>query len=72
MLDSGDEKYYGPLFNTAADDTGLAPRRSYYLGYLVAAEIGKTRDLHSMVRLSCGEAHPWVLDALRKLQQPGL
>jgi hypothetical protein len=69
VLDNGDDKYYGPLFSTRKDDTGLAPRRGYYLGYLVAREIGTTRDLPTMAKLSCSEAHILVIDAVRKLKQ---
>lgn len=69
VLDDTDEKYNAPLFGTRRDDTGLAPRRGYYLGYLVAREIGATRDVRAMARLTCAEARPLVIDAVRKLKQ---
>ncbi len=69
VLDDGDEKYYGPLFNTDKDSTGLAPRRGYYLGYLVAQEIGKTHDLRTMAALDCADARKLVVNAVQKLKR---
>lgn len=45
MLDVGDEALYGPLFSTSKDDSGLAPRRGYSLGYLAALECGAAQRL---------------------------
>lgn len=70
VLDNTDyAKQYPPLFNSAKDDTGLAPRRGYYLGYLVAAEIGKTRDLQTLASLSCDDAKQLVRMTVAKLKQ---
>jgi hypothetical protein len=69
VLDNPDERYYGPLFQTGKDDTGLAPRRGYYMGYLVAKEIGKGRDLATLATLNCADARKLVIDAVRLLKQ---
>jgi hypothetical protein len=69
VLDDSDDKFYGPLFQTAKDDTGLAPRRGYYMGYLVAREIGKSRDLPSLAHLSCADAHRLVIATVHMLKQ---
>lgn len=68
VLDNTDDKYYSPLFSTGKDDTGLAPRRGYYLGYLVAREIGATRDLPALAKLSCTDARKLVIEAVHKLR----
>ena len=69
VLDDGDEALYDPLFSTGKDATGLAPRRGYYLGYLVARELGKTRDLHALAALDCAEAHRLVVATVHALQR---
>lgn len=68
VLDNADEKNYSPLFNTAEDGSALAPRRGYYLGYLVAQEIGRGRDLPALARLGCADAHKLVLAAVQTLK----
>ncbi|GAB2859666.1 hypothetical protein GCM10027277_30240 [Pseudoduganella ginsengisoli] len=69
VLDNSDDALYGPLFSTRRDNTGLAPRRGYYLGYLVAREIGKTRDLQTLASLDCQQARQLVVDTVHKLKQ---
>ena len=69
VLDDGDEALYDPLFSTGKDDTGLAPRRGYYLGYLVARELGKTHDLHTLAELDCGAAHDLVVSTVHRLRR---
>lgn len=69
VLDDGDEALYGPLFSTRKDDSGLAPRRGDYLGYLVERELGKTRDLHALAALDCGEAHRLVVGTVQALRR---
>jgi hypothetical protein len=68
VLDNPDDKYFGPLFTTGKDDSGLAQRRGYYLGYLVAQEIGATRDLPTLAKLGCADARTLVIDAVHKLR----
>jgi hypothetical protein len=71
LLDNTDAKYYAPLFSTGKDDSGLSPRRGYYLGYLVARDIGATRDLPTLARLSCTDARKLVIEAVNKLRAQG-
>lgn len=69
VLDDGADGLYAPLFSTRPDTSGLAPRRGYYLGYLVARELGKTRDIHTLAGLDCSEAHRLVVDTVQALQR---
>jgi len=68
ILASTDVKYAAPLFQFGKDDTGLIPRRGYYLGYLVARELGKTRDIQTLGKLSCEEARPLVFATVHQLR----
>lgn len=72
VLDDGNEALFDPLFSTGKDATGLAPRRGYYLGYLVAQELGKTRDVHALAALGCDDAHRLVVDTVHALQRRSL
>lgn len=68
-LDSEDRTHYGGLFNgSGGDQTGLPARRGYYLGYLVAEEIGKTMSMRQMAKLDCGVARTAVAGAVEKLR----
>lgn len=69
VLDNADDALYAPLFMAKQDSTGLAPRRGYYLGYLVARDIGKTRDLKTLANLDCKQARQLVIETVRKLKQ---
>jgi len=68
VLASDDEAFYPPLFQFRQDETGLARRRGYFLGYLVAREIGKTRDLRTLAKLSCHDAHDLVFSTVHSLK----
>jgi hypothetical protein len=68
VLDSEDGELYGELFTMSGKSRGLPARRGYYLGYLVAAEAGKSRDLSSLAKLNCKEARAVVNSALNQLQ----
>lgn len=69
VLDNPDDAQYAPLFMMKQDSTGLAPRRGYYMGYLVARDIGKTRDVKTLANLDCKQARPLVIETVRKLKQ---
>jgi hypothetical protein len=60
VLDSGDEKVGGALFSFDDDGTGLPRRRAYYLGFLVAQEIGKGRTLVELAHMPMSEADPLI------------
>jgi hypothetical protein len=68
ILDSEDEATYANLFllrGTAA----LPRRRGYYLGFLVAQEAGKTRDVRALARLDCAEAKALVFSTVHRLRE---
>lgn len=67
VLNSTDEKIYSGLFNTRLDDTGLPPRRGYYLGFLIAQEIAATRELSVLAAMGNEEAEPLIKDAIDAL-----
>ena len=68
-LDSEDRSdYAGLFFGSGGDKTGLPARRGYYLGYLVAQEIGKGMSMQQMAKLDCGAARTAVVGAVEKLR----
>jgi len=50
-LDSRDEKDKAAMFSTARLGPNLPPRFGYYMGYLVARDLGRTRSLETLARL---------------------
>lgn len=60
VLDSRDEKVGGGLFSFEDDGTGLPRRRGYYLGLLVAREIGTGRTLVELAHMPMSEADPLI------------
>ncbi|VXB49813.1 hypothetical protein [Massilia sp. 9I] len=67
-LDSSAEEALAGLFQRRGDLTGLPARRGYYLGYLVAEEIGKGMSMRQMAKLDCESARKAVADAVEKLR----
>ena len=45
----------------------LPPRAGYYIGYLLAAEAGKTRTLQQLAKLPAEEVRPLLVESLRRL-----
>ena len=69
-LDSEDRTAYAGLFQgRGGDDTGLPARRGYYLGYLVAEDIGKTMSMQQMAKLDCASARTAVLASVERLRK---
>jgi hypothetical protein len=69
VLDSDDRAIWQGLFQMRGDDgTGLPQRRGYYLGYLVAQEAGKSRDLRELARLDCEQARQLVSSTVSTLR----
>jgi len=66
-LDSTDEALAGELFTMSAKGSALPVRRGYYLGYLVAKEAGKTRDLATLAALDCKQVRVLVGEIVGKL-----
>ncbi|QOY95272.1 hypothetical protein IM543_05230 [Massilia sp. UMI-21] len=68
-LDSEDRSdYAGLFFGRDGGAGGLPARRGYYLGYLVAEEIGKDLSIQQMAKLDCGAARTAVTAALERLR----
>ena len=58
LLDSTRDQDYSALFLGDWQLPGLPSRMGYYIGYLVASDIGRTHDLRAMARMSFVEARP--------------
>ena len=67
-LDSTDGEAVAGLFERRGDQSGLPARRAYYLGYLVAEEVGKTMSMRDMAKLDCAAVRPVVVAALERLR----
>ena len=66
-LESTTDDDFGALF--LADDNlpGLPPRLGYYIGYLVAADIGRTRNLHQLAAMDMMEVRPLIDASLARM-----
>jgi hypothetical protein len=70
VADSTDRAVYRDLFTRAS--TGSLPgRRGYYLGYLVAAEAARTRDLPTLASLGCPQVREVVFSTIHTLRTSG-
>jgi len=67
-LDSQDPLIMASLFQMSSRDKSLPQRRGYYLGYLVAQEASKSRDVAELAKLGCGPARELVTSTVRKLR----
>lgn len=72
VLEVTDRAMYKELFSTRPGSSSLPARRGYYLGYLIAKEAGKTRDLMALAALDCKEVRPLVESTIRKLSQENM
>jgi hypothetical protein len=61
-LDSEETKDYAPLFMGGGEplSANLPRRFGYYVGYLVAQDLGRTRSLKQLAALSHAEARPLI------------
>lgn len=67
VADSTERSDYRDLFTRAG--TGALPgRRGYYLGYLVATEAARTRDLHTLASLNCNQVRELVFSTVKSLR----
>lgn len=71
VLDKSDPSLYSELFSTKAGNSSLPARRGYYLGYLVAREAAKTRDLPALAAMGCKETRTLVETTIQKLSKEG-
>jgi hypothetical protein len=67
VLDNTDRSTYAGLFNGKQDETGLPPRRGYYLGYLVAEEAARKQGVRELAKLDCGKVHELVVATVHEL-----
>lgn len=67
-LNSKDESDYRTYFLMASKDTKIVIRAGYYLGYLIAKEIGKTKSLREMAQLKSYEILPLIKSEIQKLR----
>ncbi|AXA93215.1 hypothetical protein [Massilia sp. YMA4] len=68
VLNSSDRQVNASLFQLSSRDKTLPQRRGYYLGYLVAQEAAKSRDVAELAKLGCGPARELVTATVRKLK----
>lgn len=67
-LDATDVQTVSALFCAGdARDPRLPPRYAYYVGYLLATELGQTRNLVQLASLSTAEARPLIEIALDRM-----
>ena len=65
-LDSTKDEDYPPLFQGRPNPGGaFPPRYGYYVGYLVAQDLGRTRTLKQLTALKASEVRPLVEASLR-------
>jgi hypothetical protein len=67
IMPSTDEKDYAKLFFGNSHVEGFPARMGYYLGYLVVADLAKSRSLKELAGLSPEEAEPLVRQSLRAM-----
>jgi hypothetical protein len=68
-LDSRDSDDRGALFrgNGKTPSANLPPRFGYYVGYLVAADLGKTRSLKQLAALNVAQVKPLIAASLARM-----
>jgi len=71
VLDKADRALYLDLFSTQASNASLPARRGYYLGYLVAREAARTRDLATLATMDCKAARTLIESTIAKLSKEG-
>ena len=67
LLSSEKEEDYSKLFYGNAHIDGFPARMGYYLGYLVAADLGKTRTLKQLAALKPAEVKPMIDASLDRM-----
>lgn len=71
LLDSTKEEEYASLFYGSSHLPGFPARMGYYIGYLVAADLGQTRSLRELGMLKPAEVRPLIDKALATLAKCG-
>jgi hypothetical protein len=66
-LDSQDDKVMGALFSDGRLSPELPPRFGYYVGYLAAGEMARTRSPKQLAAMTPAQVRPQLEAALRRL-----
>ncbi|SMF61837.1 hypothetical protein [Allosphingosinicella indica] len=66
-LDSTDPKDYRALFSSGRLDDRLPPRFGYYVGLLVAQDLGRTRDLKQLAVMDAATVRPLLERSLKAM-----
>ena len=66
-LDSKADDDVAPLFMGRGTASQLPPRAGYFIGYLVAQEIGRTRSLKTLATMPAAQLRPLIEASLRRL-----
>lgn len=72
VLDNTDPGMNAELFQTSGKGSGLPTRRGYYLGYLLARDAGKTRDLATLAAMNCQDVRVLLESTIQKLSKEGI
>lgn len=68
-LDSGEPEIWKPFMSAAANDRGIPPRSGYYIGYLIASELGKKTSLSGLARLRGPDLKKKMVKVLEKIEK---
>jgi hypothetical protein len=66
VLDSSDDTSMGALFMSGDDHSGLPARRGYYLGLLLARELGRSRTLSELAGMPMHQAEGLLREAIAR------
>lgn len=72
VLDTSDQALYLELFSTKESNSSLPARRGYYLGYLVARDAAKSRDLTALAKMGCKETRSLIERTIQKLSKESM
>jgi hypothetical protein len=70
-LNSTDETDHAALFSGGEISDDLPSRAGYYIGYLVAADVGETHSLPQLAAMPAEQVRPLVEASLRRLAECG-
>lgn len=68
-IDSGEPEIWKPFMSAGKNDKGIPPRSGYYIGYLIAKELGKKSSLQELARLQGEDLRKKMVKALEKLEK---
>lgn len=68
-FDSGAEEVWGPFMAAENNSKGIPPRAGYYIGYLIAKELGKKMSMRQLAILKGDDLKKRVMKVLIKLEK---